>query len=327
MIPQVLSFITTYRCNFYCDHCSVSAGPSRREVLSAGMVREAIEQAYTLPSIRVVVFTGGEPTLYPDLLKKGIELAHRRGFVTRMVTNAWWAQTPEKAYHFLREFRAAGLDELNVSYDDFHAAHLKAFGGEQNVLNAVRAAADLGMNVVVGTVLYPGARIKSGYLREVFKNAGIREVKFLEDYVFPLGRARRKLPARLFPSDLEKREQGGCDEAGHTLTILPGGEVLFCCGHIINTRAQEILTVDSLVSGATLPKIVERMQRNVLFWWLHLEGPESVLTELGIDKKFYRRCEACFYLATACREKLRALAGRKEEIFARWEAKKVGLPA
>jgi MoaA/NifB/PqqE/SkfB family radical SAM enzyme len=56
MIPQVLAFITTYRCNFSCDHCSVSAGPDRREVLAADVMRRAIEQAYALPSIRVIVF-------------------------------------------------------------------------------------------------------------------------------------------------------------------------------------------------------------------------------------------------------------------------------
>lgn len=328
MIPQVLAFITTYRCNFSCDHCSVAAGPERREVLAAGVMQRVIEQAYALPSIRVIVFTGGEPTLYPELIQEGIKLAHEKGFVTRLVTNAWWAQTAEKAYRFLQDYRAAGLDELNISYDDFHAKYLESFGGERNLLNAIRAATELGMTTLVGSVLYHGARIRSGYLRRIFKDAGIQqEIKFLEDFVFPLGRARRKLPLHFFPSDMEKREQGACQEAGHTLTILPDGKILFCCGHIINSKAQAILTVDSMASGVSLPEIVGRMQRNVFYWWLHLEGPEAVLAELGVEKKFYRRCEACFYLGTACREKLLVLAARKEEIFARWEARKIGLPA
>lgn len=323
MIPQVLAFIITYRCNFLCDHCSVSAGPGRREVIAKDVMRLAIEQAYILPSIRVISFTGGEPSLYQDLLQDGIKLAHEKGFITRLVTNAWWAQTPESAYRFLQDFRIVGLNELNISYDDFHAAYLEAFGGEQNVLNAVRAATDLGMSVLVGSTLYPGAKISSGYLRRVFKDAGIQqEIKFLEDFVFPLGRARQKLPAHFFPSDVEKRQRGGCNDAGQTFVILPDGEVLFCCGHIVNSKAQEIMTIGSLASGTSLVEIVERMQKNVFYWWLNLEGPEAVLTELGVEKKFYRRCEACFYLGTACREKLRALAKRKEEIFAQLEVKK-----
>lgn len=328
MIPQSLAFLMTYKCNFNCDHCSVSAGPEHREVIAAEHMRRVIEEAYALPSIRVVVFTGGEPTLYPELLQAGISLAHEKGFLTRLVTNAWWAKTPEKAYDFLENLRAAGLDELNTSFDDSHLPYLDAFGGEQNVVNAVRAATALGMTVLVGAVLHPGARIRTSYLRQILQEAGIQqEVKFLEDFVFPLGRARQKLPAHLFVSDPEKREQGACQEAGQTLGILPDGKVLFCCGHIINSRAQEIFTVDGLASGAPLSEIVARMQRNVLYWWLHLEGPDAVLAELGVEKRFQRKCEACFYLGKACRGMLQALAARKEEIFSRWEGEKVGLPA
>jgi hypothetical protein len=46
-----------------------------------------------------------------------------------------------------------------------------------------------------------------------------------------------------------------------------------------------------------------------------------------LKKKFYRQCEACFYLGTAGRVKLHTLAVRKEEIFSRWGGEKVGLPA
>jgi len=328
MIPRSLALLLTYKCNFLCDHCSVSAGPNRREVLTINHVRRVIEEAYTVPSIRTIVFTGGEPTLYLDVLEAGISLAHDKGFVTRLVTNAWWAKTPKQADRFLQNIRAAGLDELNVSYDDFHLPYLERFGGEQNVLNAVRAAAELGMTVLVGTVLHPGSRIKSSYLRQTFQDAGIQEgVKFLEDFVFPLGRARQKLPAHLFISDPGTIERGACGDAGQTLAILPDGNLLFCCGHIVNSKAQAIFSVDNLASGATLAKVIERIQRNVLYWWLHLEGPEAVLAELGVKKKFQRKCEACFYLGTAYQEKLRALAAKKEEIFSRWEGKKIDVPA
>jgi pyruvate-formate lyase-activating enzyme len=329
MIPQGLAFVLTYKCNFLCDHCSVSAGPERREVLAADYLRQVIEQAYFLPSIRVVVFTGGEPTLHPELLLEGIKLAREKGFVTRLVTNAWWAETPEKARDFLQNLRAGGLNELNVSYDDFHLPYLEAFGGEPNVVNAVRAATELGMTVLTGAVLHPGAKVKTAYLRQLFQKAGIYDakIKFLEDFVFPLGRARQKLSTHFFICDVQKRERGACQDAGQTLVVLPDGKVLFCCGHIINSWAQEIFTVDSLASGAPLSEIVAQMQRNVLYWWLHLEGPEAVLTELGMEKKFYRKCEACFYLSTAGREKLYTLAARKEEIFSRWGGEKVGLPA
>lgn len=330
MIPQTLSLLMTYKCNFVCDHCSVFAGPDCQEVMEAAHLRRIIEQAYAIPSIRVVAFTGGEPALYPDLLQFGISLAHEKGLITRLVTNAWWAETPEKARNFLQNLRTAGLNELNVSYDDFHRPYLEAFGGEQNVVNAVRAATELDMTVLVGVAFYPGAGVRTGYLRRVFQDVGIQQkVGFMEDFVFPLGRARQKLSARFFVSDPSEEHHDGhaCRESGQTLAVLPDGKVLFCCGHIVNSPVQEIFTVGDLASGDSLSEIVARIQRNVFYWWLHREGPKAVLAELGVEEKFRRNCEACFYLGTAGREKLRTLAVRKEEIFSRWEGEKNGLPA
>ncbi len=83
----------TYRCNFSCAHCSVVAGPHRREVLSRELMYKAIREATNIASIGVIVFTGGESTLYFDQLIEGIRLANEYGFVTRLVTNAWWASS------------------------------------------------------------------------------------------------------------------------------------------------------------------------------------------------------------------------------------------
>jgi pyruvate-formate lyase-activating enzyme len=329
MIPQHLVFLFTRRCNFNCDHCSVSASPDRRETISGDIMKKAIEHAYALPSIRAMVFTGGEPTLYSELLKEGLTYAREKGVLTRVVTNAWWAKTPDRATRFLDELVTCGLNELNISYDDFHAPYLKIYGGEQNVVNAVRAAKELGLEVLIGIVIHPKARITSNYLRQLFLDAGIiGEVRILEDYLFPLGRARYKLPKNVFVPDPEKATELGCRDAGKTLVILPSGEVTFCCGHILCSEAQRLITLGDLTSEGTLAEMVERMQRNVLYWWLHLEGPGAVLRELGISQKVYRNCEACFYLGTAYQERLRTLATRKEEIFARWEGAGIsGVPA
>jgi MoaA/NifB/PqqE/SkfB family radical SAM enzyme len=88
---------------------------------------EVLDQAYNIPSIQVVVFTGGEPTLYPERIKYAFEL----GFTVRLVTNAWWAGNYEEAKTFLEELHSYGLKELNISYDDFHLPWLTTYGGER----------------------------------------------------------------------------------------------------------------------------------------------------------------------------------------------------
>ncbi len=75
------------------------------EVLPIDVLRKVIDEAYYVPSIRVIVFTGGEPTLHPVHLRFGIKYASDRGFITRLVTNAWWARTYDKAREFLGELK------------------------------------------------------------------------------------------------------------------------------------------------------------------------------------------------------------------------------
>lgn len=95
------------------------AKPKRDATLSHNRFCKVIDDAYDIPSIRVVVFTGGEPTLYPSL-KSGIEYASDNGFIVRLVTNAWWASSYKKSIEFLEDLHSRGLAELNISYDDFH---------------------------------------------------------------------------------------------------------------------------------------------------------------------------------------------------------------
>lgn len=317
MIPQSLVFMTTYKCNFSCDHCSVSAGPERNEVLSNEVMKEIIEQAYFIPSIRVVVFTGGEPTLFPDLLSEGIKLAHEKGFVTRLVTNGWWARSRSETYRFLKDLKMLGLDEINMSYDDFHAHYLKHYGGEQNLLNVVRVAIDLGITVVVETLLYSGVKITSQYLRRVFKSNGIEGALLLEDFVTPLGRARQRLRSRSYSNIINNREPELCRDIGRVLTVLPDGRLMACCGHIINTEAQYAFTVNGPTFGEPLIETIKRINRNMFYWWLHLEGPQAVLREIGVNTKYYKKCEACFHLVTTYRSKLLAFAPKKENLYER----------
>jgi len=324
MIPQNLAIMTTYKCNFSCYHCSVSAGPEREEVLSKETMKGIIEEAYFIPSIRVIIFTGGEPTLFPDLLSEGIKLAHKKGFVTRLVTNGWWAQDYRRTYDLLKTLKTLGLDEINMSYDDFHVYYLERYGGEQNLLNVVRAATDLGITVVVETLLYPEVKITSRRLRRIFKSARIEGVLLLEDFITPLGRARQRLGPRFYFEIQENNEKKfkACKDIGRTLTVLPDGRLMACCGHIINTEAQFAFTLNGPAFGEPLIETIRRIQRNMFYWWLHLEGPEVVLREIGVNGEFRRNCEVCFHLVTTYRSRLLAFASKKENLYERLIARR-----
>ena len=315
MIPTTLVFSTTYKCNFNCAHCSVSCSTNYKDSISLSTIKKAIDDAYKIPSIRLVVFTGGESSLFPDILEEGIKYAAEHGFVTRLVSNAWWAGSLKRAMEYISRWKECGLEELNISYDDFHDPYLKKYGNEQNIINACKAMSEYRLKGLVGCVLTPKAIITSDYLRDMLKRENIGgDIKFLEDFLFPLGRAR-SLPPENFVKANDGSIESRCKEAGNSIVILPSNDVTFCCGHLINSDAQKMITIGKLSNKISLSDLVHKMQNNILFWWLHNKGPLLLLKKLGKNPNLHKNCEACFFLATEYFDDLLALASKSEELL------------
>ncbi|WP_054839396.1 radical SAM protein [Sulfuracidifex metallicus] len=70
-------FIST-GCNFRCGHCSVIDSSYGKYKLEKNLISKYIDDLGKIPSVRVVVFTGGEPTLFMNELLYGIEYAHKK---------------------------------------------------------------------------------------------------------------------------------------------------------------------------------------------------------------------------------------------------------
>jgi len=314
LIPHTISFLYSYKCNFECAHCSVNGGPWHTQVLEIDTIIKTLDDAYDIPSIQVVVLTGGEPTLYPKHLKTTISYAYKLGFTVRMVTNAWWVRSYEEAKEFLHELYSCGLRELNISYDDFHLPWLKKFGGESNIINAARAGADIGMKVLIATTKDKNSAISTKYIKELLmKEELLGRVEFLEDFIAPIGRGK-------YLTSVKNLSNNGCIDTGNVLTIHPDGKVVVCCGHIFSTEAVEILTAGNIKTDS-LKDIIARIHKNVLYWWIFLRGPQEILWKLS-DESIVHKCEACYLLGTKYRNKLALLASKKEYIFnalKRWE--------
>jgi hypothetical protein len=126
-----LHILLTHECNFECDHCFVWSGPSCTGVLTLPKLDEVLHQADNAGTVEWIYFEGGEPFLYHALLRFGVRRAAEMGFKVGIVSNAYWATTPEDAEEWLRDF--AGLvDDLSVSCDRFH--------GDDEQVHRVRCA-------------------------------------------------------------------------------------------------------------------------------------------------------------------------------------------
>lgn len=92
--------------------------------MSLDFITRMIDTVHSFGIVRLVVFTGGEPFLLGEDLYTAVEYAAKRGFLTRIVTNAYWATSLERAGEVLSRLKEAGLTEINCSCDDFHQEHI-----------------------------------------------------------------------------------------------------------------------------------------------------------------------------------------------------------
>jgi MoaA/NifB/PqqE/SkfB family radical SAM enzyme len=151
--PNILTglhILLTYQCTFECDHCFAWGSPWQKGTLSLPEIREILAQAKELSSISQIYFEGGEPFLYYATLVKAVDEAHQAGFDVGVVSNAYWAITPEDAMEWLRPF-AGKISDLSVSSDLFHYDETYS----RQARNASQAAKALGIPTGVICIARP----------------------------------------------------------------------------------------------------------------------------------------------------------------------------
>src|SRR5262249_18484162 len=118
--------------------------PRETTWLPLELMLSAIDQAADL-GYRVVVFTGGEPTLAGRDLLTAIDRAATHGMVVRIVTNCYWAAKRHVARRRVQTFVDAGLNEINFSTGDQHTRFVPL----DNVIRATHASLEAGLRTIV----------------------------------------------------------------------------------------------------------------------------------------------------------------------------------
>jgi len=137
-----LDILLTYKCTGRCAHCCYRAGPGRGGTMTVAEVEGYLAAVADQPLEWVLLF-GGEPFLFPDLLRASVALAAplARVFV---FTNGYWATDPYTARRRLADLQAAGLDYILFSVDGFHQAHVPL----ERVAVGIEAARELGYHTI-----------------------------------------------------------------------------------------------------------------------------------------------------------------------------------
>ncbi|MDR1266722.1 MAG: radical SAM protein [Propionibacteriaceae bacterium] len=287
---HLLTFSVTDNCPARCAHCLACSGPSETARLLSGEILEAYRQAKELYDIRVVVFTGGEPTTLGDDLFEAIAGISMQGVMTRMVTNACWASDDEGAYQIIRQLREAGLDEINFSLDDFHAAWIPP----ENVKRAYKAARSAGFSaVVLALAAGPLSRINIDWIhRHIDSDIPVVHQEVAEQVEEPLterdgtvyeisvhgysrvGRGRRLRDDLVTSDPLLSKLHYSCREVMNTIVVNPQSEVGACCG--LRFHGNPVLELGSLKHN-TFAEILREGLKRTLIQALRLLGPKYLL--------------------------------------------------
>jgi MoaA/NifB/PqqE/SkfB family radical SAM enzyme len=228
---DTLVLIYCMACPLKCDHCCHAVEDFGPVKIKPETAIDWIRQAAEIDTCELVVFTGGEPLLYPKDLLHILEQTRDTGLGFRIVTAAHWAETMDKARETLRPLVERGLTELSVSSDPSHQEYVPASYAE----NAARAAVEFGLQTeIAGAFWCPDEEVAD----TVDVPLGALTQRF---HVVPAGRAKRKTEITPDRYRLEGDDRfRGCATGlnYYDITVYPDGEAYPCCSGGLNIEAE-----------------------------------------------------------------------------------------
>ena len=148
--PYRMDLAITYRCNNNCAHC-YNARPRQYPELSTSQWKLLLDRMWEI-GIPHIVFTGGEPTLRPDLPEL-IAHAEHNGQITGINTNG--RRLKDAAY--LQSLVDAGLDHVQITFESHDAAihdqMVRAAGAWGDTILGLRNALAAPLYVMTNTTL------------------------------------------------------------------------------------------------------------------------------------------------------------------------------
>lgn len=281
--PNTLTLITTYQCTAACPNCCFACSPMKKERLTYQDLIYSIEKTHTsFPSIKLVVFTGGEPFILDNDLLKAINYATQRKLGTRIVTNAFWAKSYKKAYLTLRKYKNNGLTEINYSTGDEH----QEFIPYENIVFAVRAALDLSLSVAVNVETHDTKKFKANILKN-----DVRLLKYSNNKNFivtgGLWAFKNSEPTSQTDVLLQKHKTNelrdkACDTLFSNIAISPKKTLFSCCGFFVDkTKYLQFGKLDQ----DNLADCYFEQYDDLLKLWLFISGPQVVAEFINNHRK------------------------------------------
>lgn len=250
-------------------------------------------------SIKILVLTGGECFLLGEHLERIINYSTKKGLLTRVVTNAYWATSIDEAERRIKPLVDAGLTEINFSTGDNH----QKFVAFDNIVNASLTSYELGIRTICINI--------ESHKNAAFTLADIESNTLLS----PLIESGNILCFEGAWMNFKKTDENGLDNLNsipftrprpcahlyNSIIINPYSELLACCG--LTSEYNPYLKIGNL-QAYSLIDLYDYQFNDLFKFWLYVDGPEYIYIRLmkalnSPRKRMRHECEYCMELVNS----------------------------
>lgn len=286
---ESIAIIPSFRCNAACSYCCFQSSPNESYGMSLELIHKILEKSSRILKPKVVVFTGGEPTLDLKRLEKSILSATALGLSTRIVTNAMWAISQSQTSSVMHRLINAGLKEINITTGTDHIKYVPFD-------NICRAARNLEQSPLTTIYVIEKDTNTRNIIEQIMGAIASRPLTCKFTIVPKISFTEPKCRQ----NDVRKSTDLKCDSILSTLVFACNGLVYPCCGLPIRTMPD--LAICNLADFLELSKesIHDKLYnfRNVQ---INIDGPNTIyrrMKRLKILKQYnwIHPCQPCLEL-------------------------------
>lgn len=280
----------------------------RRWRMSIQQIRRLVDEAAGL-GCRLMTFSGGEPFLLGETLHQAIRYAAFRVPTVRVITDCYWADTPNKALEEVARLYQSGLREMDVRFSDWNQEHKY----QQWCKWATMAAEQVGITVFADHVMArKEERVSLVHIKEHPASAARSYARALETGAIqdhrqgvsflPYDPQAKDEPASDELLFIQKVDRSHCPFIFNTVTAHPDGKLTACAGHACRV-ADDLILGDWFTTP--LQDLLERGERDPILQWIRLSGPVALRDyvkkqwpEAEFEDSYANLCHLCGDLLT-----------------------------
>jgi MoaA/NifB/PqqE/SkfB family radical SAM enzyme len=276
------------KCTAECKICCINSTYKCNQKNDFFRLKEFVLSSKDVEEIKVINFSGGEVFLYFNELVELIKCCKSINKTPTIITNGYWAYKYQIAQQKLSILREAGLINIGISYDEFHAEYINI----KNIRNIIKSAKSLDMKVSIQSAITVNSSISKWV---DFLGQDLVDVTLNFISCDQVGRAKEMINNNMF---IRNTMPEGCIcRKGGTFSIFYDGNVWPCCAPYVTTTN---LCIGNIYNNIhTVNDALDKLQSNIFLKILRNKGFDYFIKTVvdkdlfDIPDKVISACELC----------------------------------